>query len=74
MKYSTKANPRRQPLSLGEKMTTEQKEAVKNAKSAFIAAMEEGVEEFFLIEEIFDASNAWKISKLTVSEKSKTHV
>ena len=65
MKYSTRPNPRRQP-SLGEKMTTEQKEAVKNAQSAFIAAMDAGVNEDCLIDEIFDASNEWKISKSKV--------
>jgi hypothetical protein len=45
-------------------MTTEQKQAIENAKAAFITARKSGVEEFLLIERIFDASNEWTISQL----------
>jgi hypothetical protein len=50
-------------------MTIEQEEAIKNAASAFIAARKAGVEEFLLIEEVFDASNAWTISELNILKR-----
>jgi hypothetical protein len=40
-------------------MTKEQ--AVKDAQAAFVRALKTGVEEDFLIDEVFDASNKWKM-------------
>jgi hypothetical protein len=51
-------------------MTAEQDEAIKNAASAFIAARKAGVEEFHLIEEVFDASNEYTVSELNASKRS----
>jgi hypothetical protein len=41
----------------GVKMTNEQRELVKTAQSSFIAALDAGVDEDLLIDEVFDASN-----------------
>ena len=51
-------------------MTTEQKKAIQNAELAYIAAMDAGVSEDFLIDRVFDASNEWKAKQLKSQKKT----
>ena len=50
-------------------MTTKQREAIDSAISAYIAARKTGVDEFYLIGEIFDKSNEFTIEELKKSGK-----
>ena len=53
-------------------MTKEQRQAIDNAINSFIAARKLGVEEFYLIGEVFDASNEFTVSELSNTKSQKT--
>ena len=50
-------------------MTEQQREVVKQAQAAFVAALDAGVGEDKIIDAVFDASNEWLIASLNVEEK-----
>lgn len=55
-------------------MTSEQQKAADSAVNAFIAARTAGVDEWCLIDMIFDASNAFTANELKAGKPYKTLV
>jgi hypothetical protein len=52
-------------------MIEQQKEAVKKAQQAFVAALAAGIEEDALIDAIFDASHEWLVASLKAHERKQ---